>query len=116
MIWFDGPAEHWVEGLPIGNGRLGAMVRGGASELRCSVNEDTFWSGPPVPGEPTVPDGLLDTVREMLRDGRHVAAGELLKTVQGRNAEAFQPVGDLVLRWTKPATAAPGLRRGGGVE
>ena len=111
MIWFDGPAERWVEGLPIGNGRLGAMVQGRASELRCSVNEDTFWSGPPAPGEPTVPDGLLDTVREMLRDGRHVAAGELLKTVQGRNAEAFQPVGDLVLRWTKPATAAPGLRR-----
>src|SRR6185503_1012746 len=98
-FWFDGPAERWVEGLPVGNGRLGAMVWGGTAELRCSVNEDTFWSGPPDRDEPDVPDGLFDTVHARLRDGRHVAAGELLKTVQGRNAEAFQPVGDLVLRW-----------------
>ena len=107
-FWFDGPAERWVEGLPVGNGRVGAMVWGDGSELRCSVNEDTFWSGPPSVEPPTVPDGLLDTVRTMLRDGQHVRAGELLKTVQGRNTEAFQPVGDLVLRWTD---AGPGLRR-----
>ncbi|GAA3439253.1 glycosyl hydrolase family 95 catalytic domain-containing protein [Kutzneria kofuensis] len=108
-FWFDGPARRWIEGLPVGNGRLGAMVWGSGDEVRCSVNEDTFWSGPPAGDEPTVPDGLLDTVRAMLRDGRHVAAGELLKTVQRRDTEAFQPVGDLVLRWSEPATAA--LRR-----
>ncbi len=109
-FWFEGPAAHWVEGLPVGNGRLGAMVRGDAAELVCSVNEDTFWSGPPSRGEPDVPDGLLEAVDASLRAGRHVAAGEMLKAVQGRNAEAFQPVGDLVLRWTGPAEPA-GLRR-----
>jgi alpha-L-fucosidase 2 len=98
-FWFDGPAARWVQGIPVGNGRLGAMVWGGVDSLHCSVNEDTFWSGPPTGGEPVVPDGLLDTVRELLSAGRHVAAGELLKTIQGRNAEAFQPVGDLVLEW-----------------
>jgi len=102
-FWFDGPAARWVEGLPVGNGRLGAMVRGDAAELCCSVNEDTFWSGPPSRGEPDVPDGLLEAVDAALRAGRHGEAGELLKTVQGRNAEAFQPVGDLVLRWAGPA-------------
>jgi alpha-L-fucosidase 2 len=113
--WFDGPAKRWVEGLPVGNGRLGAMVWGGMTELRCSVNEDTFWSGPPGAGEPDVPEGLLDTVRELLRAGRHVAAGELLKTVQGRNAEAFQPVGDLVLRWPGTAEVRRELDLVGGV-
>jgi len=88
-FWFDGPAAHWVEGLPVGNGRLGAMVLGDAGRLCCSVNEDTFWSGPPSRGEPDVPDGLLDAVDTALRAGRHVEAGELLKAVQGRNAEAF---------------------------
>ena len=110
-FWFDGPAGRWVDGLPVGNGRLGAMVWGGLAELRCSVNEDTFWSGPPQGPEPVVPEGLLDSVREQLRAGRHVAAGELLKAVQGRNAEAFQPVGDLVLRWAGPAAGPQGLRR-----
>jgi alpha-L-fucosidase 2 len=107
-FWYNGPATRWVDGLPVGNGRLGAMVWGGATELRCSVNEDTFWSGPPAEPEPDVPDGILDDVRNRLRAGAHVAVGEVLKTVQGRNPEAFQPVGDLVLRW---ATAATELRR-----
>ncbi len=109
-FWFDGSATRWVEGLPVGNGRLGAMVLGDAAQLCCSVNEDTFWSGPPSRGEPDVPAGLLESVDAELRAGRHVAAGELLKAVQGRNAEAFQPVGDLVLRWTDPPGPA-GPRR-----
>jgi alpha-L-fucosidase 2 len=104
-FWFDGPAARWVDGLPVGNGRLGAMVWGGPGELRCSVNEDTFWSGPPRLADPEVPDGLLEAVRAELRAGRHVAAGELLKTAQGRATEAFQPIGDLVLRCADPSTA-----------
>ncbi|MFG1804917.1 glycoside hydrolase N-terminal domain-containing protein [Streptomyces sp. NPDC049040] len=96
--WFDRPALRWVDGMPVGNGRLGAMIWGPPDEQRFSLNEDTFWSGPPTAAPPAVPEGLLAEVRADLRAGRHVAAGERLKAAQGRSAEAFQPVGDLVLR------------------
>ena len=46
-IWFSGPAAKWDEALPVGNGRLGAMVFGGVQEERLQLNEDTYWSGGP---------------------------------------------------------------------
>ena len=46
-IWFTAPATKWDEALPVGNGRLGAMVFGGAQEERLQLNEDTYWSGGP---------------------------------------------------------------------
>lgn len=46
-IWFSGPATKWDEALPVGNGRLGAMVFGGVQEERLQLNEDTYWSGGP---------------------------------------------------------------------
>lgn len=95
--WYDRPAGRWTDGIPVGNGRLGAMIWGPLAEQRLSLNEDTFWSGPPPAATPAVPAGLLDAVRADLRAGRHVAAGERLKAAQGRGAEAYQPVGDLVL-------------------
>ena len=47
QIWMRGPARHWEEALPIGNGRLGAMLFGGSREERIALNEETFWSGYP---------------------------------------------------------------------
>jgi alpha-L-fucosidase 2 len=46
-IWFTEPAAKWDEALPVGNGRLGAMVFGGVQEERLQLNEDTYWSGGP---------------------------------------------------------------------
>ncbi|WP_333770353.1 glycosyl hydrolase family 95 catalytic domain-containing protein [Streptomyces sp. IBSBF 2435] len=97
-FWYDRPALRWADGIPVGNGRLGAMLWGPPEVQRFSLNEDTFWSGPPTAEPPAVPAGLLADVRADLRAGRHVAAGERLKAAQGRGAEAFQPIGDLVLR------------------
>lgn len=45
VLWYRQPAERWLEALPVGNGRLGAMVFGGATEERLALNESTFWSG-----------------------------------------------------------------------
>ena len=47
VLWYDRPAKHWVEALPLGNGRLGAMVYGGIESDTIQLNEDTFWSGSP---------------------------------------------------------------------
>ena len=44
---YDRPADYWVEALPLGNGRLGAMVYGGIPQDTIQLNEDTFWSGSP---------------------------------------------------------------------
>lgn len=46
-IQFHSPAVYWVEALPVGNGRLGAMVFGGIEKERVALNEDTLWSGYP---------------------------------------------------------------------
>ncbi|WP_084718900.1 glycosyl hydrolase family 95 catalytic domain-containing protein [Streptacidiphilus carbonis] len=97
-MWFERPALRWVEGFPVGNGRLGAMAWGSPGECRFSVNEETFWSGPRRLEPPVVAPGLIGAVREDLRAGRFVAAGQRLQAAQGRSSEAFQPVGDLVLR------------------
>ena len=47
LLWYDKPATQWVEALPIGNGRLGAMVFGGAASERLQLNEDTLYAGGP---------------------------------------------------------------------
>ncbi len=46
-LWYRRPAQRWVEALPLGNGRLGAMVFGGVVEERLQLNDDTLWSGGP---------------------------------------------------------------------
>ena len=44
-LWYDRPASCWVEALPLGNGRLGAMVYGGLQKETISINEETCWEG-----------------------------------------------------------------------
>ncbi|MCB0127727.1 MAG: glycoside hydrolase N-terminal domain-containing protein, partial [Caldilineaceae bacterium] len=46
-LWYTKPASQWVEALPLGNGRLGAMVFGGIAHERFQLNEETLWSGAP---------------------------------------------------------------------
>ena len=49
LLWYDRPAEAWTDALPLGNGRLGAMVFGGIGHERIALNEDTLWSKNPEP-------------------------------------------------------------------
>src|SRR6187200_2152491 len=48
VLWYDTPATQWVEALPVGNGRLGAMVFGGVARERIQFNEATIWTGGPL--------------------------------------------------------------------
>jgi alpha-L-fucosidase 2 len=96
-LWYAEPAAEWAEGLPVGNGRLGAMVLGGVPQERIALNEDTFWSGPGDRAQPRVPEGFLAEVDALLRAGRHHAADQLLRRAQAGDSEAYQPVGDLIL-------------------
>lgn len=60
-LWYKQPATQFVEALPIGNGRLGAMVYGGTDKEKISLNEDTLWSGYPK-------DKMLPTAKEGIKE------------------------------------------------
>jgi len=99
-LWYRRPATQWVEALPLGNGRLGAMVWGGGKYERLQLNEDTLYAGGPY--DPTPPDALaaLPEVRRLLFAGRYAEAEALAnRTMMGRPKKQmpYQPLGDLQL-------------------
>ncbi|MFO1449064.1 MAG: glycoside hydrolase family 95 protein [Opitutaceae bacterium] len=78
-LWYDRPAVYWEEALPVGNGRIGAMVFGGATRDHIQLNEETIWSGAPVPAE-------SDPAFQVIRRRRQ----ELLFQGQFRASEDFK--------------------------
>lgn len=99
-LWYDKPARQWVEALPLGNGRLAAMVYGDPSKEKLQLNESTFWSGGPSRNDN--PDGpkVLDSIRYYLFNGNYKRAqiladkGLTAKTLHG---SAYQNIGDFTL-------------------
>ncbi|WP_425480467.1 glycoside hydrolase family 95 protein [Luteimonas viscosa] len=99
-LWYPRPATQWVEALPLGNGRLGAMVWGGGKHERIQLNEDTLYAGGPY--DPTPPDAreALTEVRRLLFARRYAEAEALAnETMLSRPPKQmpYQPLGDLVL-------------------
>ena len=93
---YDRPAEYFEEALPLGNGRLGAMVYGGVAEERISLNDITLWTGGPVPADEELPDGKwIPEIRAALEAEDYRLADELQHKVQGRNSAKYQPLGTL---------------------
>ena len=78
ILWYDAPAIEWTEALPLGNGRLGAMVFGGPGREEFQLNEDTLWAGGPY--QPTNPEalGALPRVRELIFAGKFEEAENLI--------------------------------------
>lgn len=73
-LWYRQPAETWVEALPIGNGRLAAMVFGGVARERLQLNDDTLWGGGPYdPANPRALEGI-PRVRDLIEQARWVEA------------------------------------------
>ena len=68
-LWYRQPAAEWVEALPVGNGRLGAMDFGGVRTERIQLNEDTVWSGGVMPDLPANISRDLPAIRQLLFDG-----------------------------------------------
>jgi alpha-L-fucosidase 2 len=90
------PASTWTEALPVGNGRLGAMVFGDAGDELLQLNEATLWSGGPV--GPNVNPGAyaqLAPARAALSAGDYDGAAAILKKMQGRYSESYLPLADL---------------------
>ena len=111
-LHYDRPAAAWTEALPVGNGRLGAMVFGRPGDELLQLNEATLWSGGPVdknlnPGA----YAALGEVRQALARDDYAAAYTLSRKLQGRYTEGFLPLGDLHLRHDLAGAPATGYRR-----
>jgi alpha-L-fucosidase 2 len=101
-IWFSKPAETWNDALPVGNGRLGAMVFGGIEHERLQLNEESVWTG--QPRWDANPNALktLPEVRKLLFDGKYreaekLAQSGILGSFRRDNASSYQTLGDLSL-------------------
>ncbi|MEY2933882.1 MAG: hypothetical protein RL033_4631 [Pseudomonadota bacterium] len=91
VLWYRKPAAHWVEALPIGNGRLGAMVFGGGLEVgseRWQLNEDSLWTGGAEDADNAAALPALSRIRELCFAGRYREAQELADATQVRKPSA----------------------------
>jgi alpha-L-fucosidase 2 len=99
-LWYRQPAVNWVEALPVGNGRLGAMVFGGTAHERIQFNEDTIWTGEPHEYQHEGAAKYLPEIRRLLAEGKQKEAEALamseFMSVPLRQ-KAYQPCGDLLL-------------------
>jgi alpha-L-fucosidase 2 len=97
-LWYEKPATRWEEALPIGNGRLGAMIYGGISEDHIQFNEETLWSGGPHDYSNEGANEYLGMLRELIWQGKQKEAEELalekFMSVPLRQKK-YQPFGDL---------------------
>ncbi len=110
-LWYDKPATQWVEALPLGNGRLGAMVFGGTATERIALNEDTLWSGPPGDWDNPAAREALPEARRAALEGRYEEASEWCKKMQGPYSEAYMPLGDLFLDFDRYVAEVVDYRR-----
>src|SRR5277367_6097796 len=78
-LWYAQPAAKWTDALPIGNGRMGAMVFGGVSEERLQFNEDTLWKGEPHDYVRAGAGDHLAEIRKLLFQGKTKEADELTR-------------------------------------
>lgn len=95
-LWFREPAERWLDALPIGNGRVGAMVFGGTAQERIALNEDTLWSGFPRDWNNPEAKEYLSAVRKLVLEQKgYPAADQQCLHMQGPFNQAYEPLGDL---------------------
>lgn len=102
-LWFEQPASKWEEALPVGNGRLGAMIYGNPGEDHIQFNEETLWTGRPHDYSNEGASQSLGKIRELIWSGRQDEAEELALAEfmsLPLHQEKYQPFGDLWLKFS----------------
>jgi len=100
LLWYEQPAAAWNEALPLGNGRLGAMVFGDPDRERVQLNEESLWAGAPVEAWPKDFAVHLSEVRRLIFAGRRAEAtayGLAHLTASPTAYRSYEPLGDLWL-------------------
>ncbi len=105
-LWYDEPAGIWVEALPVGNGRLGAMVWGNPSQELIQLNENTFYAGKPYDNNQPAAKEALSKVRELIFNGEYDAAQNLTNETffSGKSGMPYQAIGNLKLNFAEDET------------
>ncbi len=100
-LWYDEPAAEWVEALPVGNGRLGAMVFGGPAREEIQLNEETVWAGEPGNNINPATGDAIPTIRKLLSEGKFAEAQQYAdRTISSPNhGMPYQPVGGLFINF-----------------
>lgn len=99
-LWYSEPADSWEKALPLGNGRLGALVYGNTDVERIHLNEDTLWSGYPREVYNDQAINHLNSVRQSLFNGNYrEAQAELEENMLGDWNQSYLPMADLVLKY-----------------
>lgn len=100
-LWYTQPATKWEEALPIGNGRLGAMIFGTPETERLQLNEGTVWAGGPNNNINPETAKAIPEIRKLLAEGKYEAAqtvaNERIKSLN--DGMPYQPVGDLLIQF-----------------
>src|SRR5690625_3771860 len=117
MLLHD-PAARWTEALPLGNGRLGAMVFGDPAASRFQLNEDSCWTGSPATSagnrhddRPVGGPEVLAPLRAALSRGDRREATRLEQMLQRGYTQAYQPLADLVIEQAAAGPSAVSTRR-----
>lgn len=104
-LWYDKPAEQWVEALPVGNGRLGAMVFGHPNKELIQLNENTIYAGQPNQNGNLKAKEVLPEVRQLIFDGKYDEAQRRVDQnfFAGSHGMPYQTAGNLRLNFANEA-------------
>jgi len=107
-LWYNKPAQKWTEALPVGNGRLGAMVYGTVQTERLQLNEDTVWAGQPVERDRVGAYKYLPEAWRLIFEGKYDKAQKIMQRefMGPRLIRSYQTLGDLRLRFSDNGQAA----------
>ena len=99
VLWYDTPAEAWLQALPLGNSHMGAMVFGGTAREEIQLNDETFWSGGPHDNNSPRSLGRLQEVRDLIFAGREEEAAQIVGEdfIVGPHGMKYLTLGSLVL-------------------
>ena len=99
VLWYDTPAETWLQALPLGNSHMGAMVFGGTAREEIQLNDETFWSGGPHDNNSPRSLGRLQEVRDLIFAGREEEAAQIVGEdfIVGPHGMKYLTLGSMML-------------------
>ncbi|WP_419034060.1 glycoside hydrolase N-terminal domain-containing protein, partial [Dysgonomonas gadei] len=115
ILWYENPADEWMKSLPLGNGRIGAMVFGGIEKEVIALNEVTMWSGQPDKfQERPLGKTMLNDIRQLFFEGKYAEGNRAVTEFMSGTPHSFGshvPAGDLKLDFKYPVGAVSGYKR-----
>lgn len=93
-LYFKNPAKCWLEGFPLGNGRMGAVIHGALDHEVLQLNEDTLWSGSPYSGQTGLSPEVVKQARELAKAGKYEEAKQVMekKLEEAEDVQVYRPL------------------------